>query len=107
MKFGEYTALISYDADIELFRGEFLSLNGGADFYAKDIQGLQEEGQKSLDTYLQLCEEKGIEPKKHYSGELNLKISPELHEKIAILANTRHKSLDIFLNEVLSANFAY
>ncbi len=27
-------AVISYDSDIDLFRGEFIGLNGGADFYA-------------------------------------------------------------------------
>ena len=26
-------AVITYDSDIDMFRGEFLGLNGGADFY--------------------------------------------------------------------------
>ena len=29
-------AVINYDAEINLFRGEFINLNGGADFYALD-----------------------------------------------------------------------
>ena len=107
MVFGDYLAVINYDADIEMFRGEFLSLNGGADFYAKDIQGLKEEGQKSLNEFLKICKERGINPKKLYSGELRLKISPQLHEKIATLANIKHKSLDSFINETLIETFSY
>ena len=41
-------AVISYDPDIEMFRGEFLGLTGYADFYAKDIDGLKKEGAISL-----------------------------------------------------------
>ena len=32
-------AAISFDADINLFRGEFVGLYGYADFYASDIAG--------------------------------------------------------------------
>ena len=32
-----YRAIIAFDPDIQMFRGEFLGLNGGADFYAKDV----------------------------------------------------------------------
>ena len=39
-----YRAVIQYDPEIEMFRGEFVGLNGGADFYAKDIDGLHKEG---------------------------------------------------------------
>ena len=39
-------AVITYDSDIDLFRGEFIGLNGGADFYAADAEGLRREGAK-------------------------------------------------------------
>ena len=31
-----YQATIAYDEEIDMFRGEFIGLNGGADFYATD-----------------------------------------------------------------------
>ena len=34
-------AMITYDSDIDLFRGEFIGLNGGADLYAADADGLR------------------------------------------------------------------
>jgi hypothetical protein len=45
---GGYDAVINYDPEIEMFRGEFINLNGGADFYVSDISGLHKEGQLSL-----------------------------------------------------------
>lgn len=55
-------AVIEYDPDIEMFRDEFVGLNGSADFYAKNIAGLKQEGKASLKVFLQICAEEGIDP---------------------------------------------
>ena len=89
-----YKALISYDAETELFRGEFLDVNGGADFYAADVNSLKQEGQLSLAIFLEACEKRGIEPKKNYSGKFILRISPEAHEAAVIAANAAGLSLN-------------
>lgn len=34
-------AVINYDSDIDLFCGEFVGLNGDADFYAADAECLR------------------------------------------------------------------
>jgi predicted HicB family RNase H-like nuclease len=41
-----------------------------------------------------MCEEESIEPYKHYSGKFNLRIDPDLHEKISIKASAENKSLN-------------
>ena len=50
--------MIRYDPEIEMFRGEFLGLNGGADFYACDIEGLRKEGSLSLKVFLEMFDER-------------------------------------------------
>ena len=57
-----YHAKITYDADIDMFRGEILGLAGGADFYARNVSELRAEFGKSLAVYLAVCGENGIEP---------------------------------------------
>lgn len=37
-----------FDPDTNMFRGEFIGLNGEADFYAPDVAGLRQEGAASL-----------------------------------------------------------
>lgn len=89
-----YKALITYDNEIEMFRGEFTNLNGGADFYANNVQALHQEGEKSLQIYLDVCKEKNINPKKEFSGNLPLRISPELHAQLAETAKTQGVSIN-------------
>ena len=79
MELDGHKAVIQFHPDIDMFRGEFIGLNGGADFYARDIAGLRKEGAASLKVFLEMCEEDGVEPRRWYSGKFNLRISPEMH----------------------------
>jgi predicted HicB family RNase H-like nuclease len=101
-----YHAKIEYDAELDLFRGEILGLNGGADFYGKNPKELRTEFKKSLQVFLDICEEKGIEPRKHFSGKFNLRISPELHEQLAIAAQAEGKSINLLAQEALRTRVA-
>lgn len=96
-----YTARIEYDATLDQFRGEILGLTGGADFYGKNPKELRTEFKKSLKVFLDVCREKGIEPRRSYSGKFNLRISPDLHEKLAIVAQAEGKSINTLAQEAL------
>lgn len=102
MEINNYRALIQYDPEIEMFRGEFLGLNGGADFYASDIEGLKKEGAVSLNVFLEMCAEDGVEPKKNYSGKFNIRLPSELHEDIASMAISEGKSINQWVVETLN-----
>jgi predicted HicB family RNase H-like nuclease len=101
MSIDGYRAKIEYDPELDLFRGEILGLNGGADFYGKNPKELRAEFKKSLAVFLQVCEEKGLEPRRHFSGKFNLRITPELHEKLAIAAQAEGKSINTVAQEAL------
>ena len=103
MEINGYKAMIQYDPELEMFRGEFVGLNGGADFYADDVKGLRREGEISLRVFLEMCAEKGIEPHKEYSGKFNVRIDPALHAELALEAAAREKSLNALVGEKLAA----
>ncbi len=101
MEIQGYRAIIQYDPEIEMFRGEFIGINGGADFYAKDVEGLRREGELSLKVFLDMCREDGVEPRKEYSGKFNLRVPPELHAEIASRASAAGKSLNQWVIDTL------
>jgi len=101
MEIDGYKAVVTYDPDIEMFRGEFLGLNGGADFYAKDVEGLKREGAISLKVFLDMCREDGVEPRREFSGRFNLRVQPRLHEEISIAAAAEGKSLNQWITDTL------
>lgn len=102
MEIDGHKAVIAYDPDIGMFRGEFLGLAGSADFYATDVEGLRREGGTSLKVYLQACEERGISPYKSFSGKFNVRIPPDLHADIVSAAEASGMSLNKWVEKTLS-----
>lgn len=96
-----YQTLITFEPEIQMFRGDFLGINGGADFYAKDVQGLQREGKISLKVFLDACAEDGVEPSKSFSGKFSLRVDPAIHKAAAIAAAAHGKSLNQWAEDVL------
>ncbi len=68
MEINGVKAVIAFDPDINMFRGEFMGLNGGADFYSTNIDGLRREGEISLKVFLDMCGEEGVSAYKKTSG---------------------------------------
>ncbi len=101
-----YRAKIEYDPELDQFRGEILGINGSADFYGKSPTSLRAEFRKSLQVFLEVCEEKGICPVKEYSGKFNLRIPPGLHGKIAVRAKAEGKSINQWVSEILDESVA-
>lgn len=101
MTINGYQAVIAFDPDIQMFRGEFVGLNGGADFYAKDVDGLRHEGEVSLRVFLEACVEDGVDPRKHFSGKFSLRVDPELHEAATFAAAACGQSLNLWAAEAI------
>lgn len=102
MEVNGYKALIAFDPETNLFRGEFIDLNGGADFYAADVKALQREGEISLKVFLEMCREDGVEPRKSYSGKLMVRLPAELHERAAAAAASHGKSLNAWFADAVA-----
>ena len=101
IEIGGHKAVIAFDPEIGMFRGEFLDLTGGADFYSRDVDGLYVEGRNSLDLYLDICRDKGIEPLRHFSGRFNVRLDPKTHEAAVIAAASANKSLNEWVADAI------
>ena len=64
MEIDGYKALIAFDPETNQHLGEFIDLNGEADFYAADLESLKREGEISLKVFLDMCREEGVHPRK-------------------------------------------
>jgi predicted HicB family RNase H-like nuclease len=101
MEINGVKAVIAFDPEINMFRGEFVGLNGGADFYSTDIDGLRREGETSLKVFLDMCAEERVSPYRKTSGRLNLRLSQELYDKATTLAKASGKSVNAWIADVI------
>jgi predicted HicB family RNase H-like nuclease len=97
---GGYKAVIPYDPEIEMFRGEFVGLNGGADFYAKDAEGLKREGEISLRVFLRMCADDNVNPRK-VGGKFALRLDPETYHQAFVTAKAQGLSLNQWISQLV------
>lgn len=96
-------AVVAFDPDIGLLRGEFVGLNGGADFYAESIEKLREEGRISLKVFREMCAEQGMEPSRRFSGKFNVRLDSSVHEAAVLAARAANKSLNEWVAEAIDS----
>jgi predicted HicB family RNase H-like nuclease len=102
MAYKGYTASIEVDADAGILFGRVLDIKDVITFKAKTVNEAREEFYKSVDDYLAFCQELGEEPDKPFSGKLPFRTTPEQHRKIFIAAKKAGKSINAWMDEILT-----
>lgn len=97
-----YTASIEVDVEAGILFGQVLDINDVITFKAKTVDEARQEFQISVDDYLAFCEELGEEPDKPFSGKLPFRTTPEHHRKIFIAAKKAGKSINAWIDEILT-----
>jgi len=102
MNYKGYAARIEFDAEDELFTGRIAGIRDVISFHADNVAGLKEAFHEAVDDYLDTCSKVGKTPQKPYSGNLMLRVGPEVHSQAALAAELSGKSLNQWGEEVLS-----
>lgn len=101
LEYKDYHAIVSFDAEDKIFVGEVFGINDSLNFHGSSVQELEEMFHQSIDNYLALCAEIGKAPEKEFKGTFNVRLTPELHRKIALKAAEAGISLNQFVNRAL------
>ncbi len=96
-----YHGAVEFDPELDKFHGRLVNTRSVISFYGSSVGELREEMAASVDTYLKVCEEKGIDPDRPYSGKLMVRITPELHRNMALAAASEGKSMNEWLSETI------
>jgi len=103
MEYKGYLAAVEFDDSNNILHGRVV--NSGpypiATFEATDTTQLRREFHRSIDEYLAWCVEDGVEPKKPFSGKLNVRLGSDLHEAVARAAAAREVSINSWIVEAV------
>jgi predicted HicB family RNase H-like nuclease len=102
MNYKGYAARVEFDAEDEIFTGRIAGIRDVIGFHADNVADLKEAFHEAVDDYLDTCAKTGKEPQRPYSGNLMLRVGPEVHSKAALAAELSGKSLNQWGEEVLA-----
>jgi predicted HicB family RNase H-like nuclease len=101
MTYRGYAARIEYSDEDECFVGHIAGIQDVIGFHASTVEELRQAFRESVDDYLKTCEKIGRKPQKSYSGNLMLRVPPEVHAAIATAAEVSGKSINQWAAEAL------
>lgn len=94
LEYKGYYTKIMYSSEDRILHGKIEGIGDLVTFKSTDTTKIEEEFHNAVDDYLEFCEEVGKEPDKSYKGTFNIRISPELHKKLALKAFKNNESLN-------------
>ena len=101
-----YNGSVSFSEKDNVFFGKIEGINGLVNFEGESVKELTDAFHEAVDDYLEYCKEEGIEPHKSYSGSLNIRLSPETHSRVAILAKQAGMSINAFIKSAVEKQIA-
>ena len=97
-----YAARIDYNDENGCFIGHIAGINDVAGFHGESVEQLRDAFKESVDDYPETCEKLSRSPQRPYSGNLMLRIPPEVRAAIAMAAEVSGKSINQWTSETLA-----
>ena len=97
-----YIAVLDVDLDAGELFGRTVGMRDLITFQGKTVEEARKSFRESIDFYLECCQKEGKPADRPYSGRFNVRITPQLHRSLAILAETRGLSLNDLVGKALA-----
>lgn len=104
MEYKGFAAKVEYSEEDACFVGHIAGIRDVIGFHGESVAELRSAFEESVDDYLATCKKLKREPNKPYSGQFRLRLTPSVHARAAMLAETRGKSLNAWVSEIIEKN---
>ena len=99
LEYKGYTGSIEISREDDVLYGKVLGIKGLISYEGKTAKELEIDFKEAIDNYLADCKDAGMKPEKPFKGSFNIRVSPKLHQKAALLAMENNMSLNNFITE--------
>lgn len=107
LEYKGYKGSVEYSKDDNCLFGKVQGLSKALILYeGNTLDELRHDFEAGVDDYIEGCKADGIEPSKPYSGRLNLRMTSELHSRIATFAASTGTTINDFINRAVQNELA-
>ncbi|MDE6568711.1 MAG: type II toxin-antitoxin system HicB family antitoxin [Lachnospiraceae bacterium] len=101
LSYKNYNGTVEYSKEDSCLFGKVIGIKSLLSYEGVSVKELEQDFQNVIDEYLNDCKERNTDPEQPYKGTFNVRISPELHRKIAVYAIEHGKSLNAAVEEAI------
>lgn len=96
-----YHGTVEYSLEDQILYGKVIDIQSLISYEGTTIAELTADFKGAIDDYLKLCKEHNEKPEKSFTGNFNIRISPQLHRQLALYAASHHESLNSSVKEAV------
>ena len=102
LEYKGYKGSVEYSKEDNCLCGKVQGLSSALIAYeGQTLDELRRDFEAGVDSYLEGCRADGVEPAKPYSGKLNLRMSSELHSRVAAFVANTGTTINDFINRAI------
>ena len=102
LEYKGYKGSVEYSKNDNCLFGKVQGMSKALILYeGNTLEELRKDFEDGVDSYLETCKAAGIEPAKPYSGRLNLRMSSELHSRVAAFVAATGTTINDFINKAI------
>lgn len=94
LEYKGYLTKVEYSVEDQVLYGKIEGIKDLINFECENASEVEAAFHQAVDDYLIFCEDVGKEPDRVYSGTFNVRINPELHKQLSIMAFRNNESLN-------------
>ena len=104
LRYKGYVGSVEYSEEDNCLFGKVQGLDKGTIilYEGNTVEELKTDFEGAIDSYLESCKDRGVEAKKSYSGKLNLRMTSELHSRVAAFAANTGMTINDFINKAIA-----
>ena len=102
LEYKGYKGSVEYSKEDNCLFGKVQGMSKALILYeGQTLEELRKDFEAGVDSYLEGCKADGVEPAKPYSGRLNLRMSSELHSRVATFVAASGTTINDFINRAI------
>ncbi len=101
LEYKGFHGTVRFSSEDAVFFGKISGVNDLVTFEGTSVKELQKSFEEAVEDYISICEREKIPVLKSMKGSFNVRISPELHQKAAIVSSKQGVSLNQFVQKAI------
>lgn len=97
-----YTGVFEFDPELALFAGHVVDLQDEIYFEGASVDELMDSMRRAVNQYLSVCEERGDQPDRPFSGRFNVRVEPATHRRIVVAAAAAGLSMNEWMTGLVT-----
>ena len=106
MKYKGFIGSVHYASEDRVFYGRVEGINDLITFEGSTVDELEEGFKYMIEEHIKDCRKNDVPIEKSYKGNLNIRLSPEVHKKAARNASLKGISLNQYINDAINKEIA-